>query len=796
MTGGATIRAVRGGMTRRRLQTTIIALVVLVSTASTVLALALVVDSNAPFDHAFARQRGADIVATLDPAMSTSSLARTAHLHGVTAAAGPYDEAIVTGRSSGMSLPPQTLVGRASPGGPLDDLVVEDGRWARKPGEVVLATGGDAGGIGFSVGSTFTVGSGSHRQTLTVVGLANSVTGSASGWVIPAEVRDLRAAGGTAATQMLYRFTGAETEAALHADVATLAAAVPRGALQGTMSAYTAKVREDGNTAPFVPFLLAFGVLGIVMSVLIVANVVGGAVVAGYRRIGILKSLGFTPAQVALAYAAQVALPALVGCAIGVGVGNLVAAPLLRQNASVYAVGRLGVPVWVDVTVPLGICVLAALAALLPALRAGRLSTVQAIAIGRAPRSGRGYGAHRLLGRVPLPRAITIGLAAPFARPARTLLTLAAVLLGATAVTFAVGLTSSLTHVIDGLSRQGAEPVQIGMPGSGNVAGPTQVKIGAPSARPAAAGPSRATAERAILAAVRAQPATLHVVAEADDLVDVAGLSQQVPVTAFRGPAEWTGYDLVSGRWYTGPDEVLVPTGFLTQTGTSVGDTIAIGPAHDRLHVRIVGEVFDTHDRGVNIVTSWSTLHAIDPGLAPDQYDVGLRPGASASAYANAVGRTLGPAYQVEQNAHGPAVVDAMIGLITTLSLLLAGVAALGVLNTVVLTTRERVHDLGVFKAVGMTPRQTIAMAISWVAGIGLVAGVIAVPLGIALHHEILPAMASSVGLRLPASYLDVYGTAELAVLALAGMLIAAVGALAPAGWAARIRTATALHAE
>ena len=82
---------------------------------------------------------------------------------------------------------------------------------------------------------------------------------------------------------------------------------LPRGALAGSMSYYTAKVEENGNIAPFVPFLLAFGILGIVMSVLIVANVVGGAVVSGYRRIGILKSIGFTPLQVAAAYAAQVA---------------------------------------------------------------------------------------------------------------------------------------------------------------------------------------------------------------------------------------------------------------------------------------------------------------------------------------------------------------------------------------------------------------------------------------------------------------------------------------------------------
>ncbi len=70
MTVAATFRAVRGGIARRRLQTTVVALVVLISTASTVVALALVVDSNAPFDHAFATQRGADIVATIDPTVA------------------------------------------------------------------------------------------------------------------------------------------------------------------------------------------------------------------------------------------------------------------------------------------------------------------------------------------------------------------------------------------------------------------------------------------------------------------------------------------------------------------------------------------------------------------------------------------------------------------------------------------------------------------------------------------------------------------------------------------------------
>jgi putative ABC transport system permease protein len=123
-------------------------------------------------------------------------------------------------------------------------------------------------------------------------------------------------------------------------------------------------------------------------------------------------------------------------------------------------------------------------------------------------------------------------------------------------------------------------------------------------------------------------------------------------------------------------------------------------------------------------------------------------------------------------------------------------VAALGVLNTVVLHTRDRVHDLGVFKAVGMNPGQTLVMVVSTVALTGLVAGLAAVPAGIGLQRYLVSAMAAAAGTRLPASFLNVYPGPELAVLAVAGVVIAVAGALLPAGWAARASTAAALRAE
>jgi putative ABC transport system permease protein len=590
---------------------------------------------------------------------------------------------------------------------------------------------------------------------------------------------------------MLYRFHSAGSAGAVSAGTAAVRRALPTGALTDTQSYLNVRAAQHDQVALYAPFVVAFAIIGLVMSVLIVANVVSGAVIAGYYRIGILKSVGFTPGQVIAAYTGQVTVPAVVGCLGGVALGNLLSVPLLGKTADVYEVGRLGVPVWVNVAVPLAMCGLVALAAVLPTLRAGRLSATQALAAGRAPRTGRGYLAHRLFGRLALPRPVTIGLASPFARPARMAATLAAVLLGVTAVTFAVGLVTTLRRAVAELDLTKTEQVQV------NYVGPGPSGL----TRPGPAQPPSAQPQRVVPAALRSLRGTAHYVLEEDDqYVRVSGLVQPIPVTGFLGHAGWTGYAMSSGHWYTRPDQAVVPKRLLTTLHAAVGGTVTItGMGGRAIQVRIVGEVFDSHHDGLTMLTDWRTLTAADPGLTPDlsnaQYDVGLRPGTDPTAYVQALGAKLGSNYGVSLNQNGGGVAIA-IALAGTLTLLLSIAAGLGVLNTVVLHTRERVHDLGVFKAVGMTPRQTVAMVLCSVAGTGLLAGVLAVPAGIAVHRYVIPAMAGAAGLDAPASLLNVYGAEELAALALAGLGIAIVGALLPAGWAAQSRTAAALRAE
>jgi putative ABC transport system permease protein len=816
---GPVLRAMRGGLTRRRVQAVVIAVVLLVSTGASVLGLALAIDSNAPFDHAFAAQRGADVTATVDSHLATpAELAATRRLPQVTVAAGPFPEATVAlelGSQGGCSnpspggpcygaqtLPAMALVGRASPGGPVDDVVLQSGHWAQRPGQVVLSSAEvyPNGNLppGTGPGTELTVTGVAGTATLTVVGIATSVTGSADGWVVPAETARLSSVKVPASAQMLYRFRSAGSAAAVRADVAAVTAALPRGAVPAAQSYLTVRQQEASGIGPIAPFLVAFGLTGLVMSALIVINVVSGAVVAGYRRIGILKSIGFTPGQVVTAYAVQAMAPAATGCAAGLVLGNLLAAPLLGNAANVYGVGSLGVPGWVDAAVAAGMCGLVGLAAVLSALRAGRLSATAAIAAGRAPRSGRGYAAHRLLGRLRLPRPVTIGLAAPFARPSRSAFTLVVVLLGATAVIGTVGLGGSLSHVVYGLSLAKTEQVRvayIGGPSGGPGPGAGPGAGGPPVGRGAVGQPMDAAARRIVAAALRAQPGTLHYVAEADEQATVFGVSGPIPVTAYLGNAGWTGYGMISGRWYSGPGQVDVPAYFLAVTGKAIGDTVTITFAGRPIPVRIVGEIFGNDNNGLAMVTDWPTLASAGPGLAAVRYDVGLRPGTSPAAYARQVQTALGQGYAAGANSNNKGL-PLVLGLIGSLALLLAVAAGLGVLAAVVLQTRERAYHVGVFRAVGMTPWQTIAMVVCSVAGIGLVAGVAAIPAGIALVRYLVPLMGAAAGTGMPPSYLDVYSAGELAGLALAGVVIAVAGALLPATWAARSSTSSVLRAE
>ncbi|MCW2889825.1 MAG: putative transport system permease protein [Streptosporangiaceae bacterium] len=795
-------KVVRSGVGRRRVQSLVMALTTFTAVMSSVLSLGLLTAVQAPFEHAFNTRNGAHLAVQFDSSKVTAAqTTATAHAAGVTEAAGPYPIAAALDTTIGTDCPktdwaghdnhPITVTTRPDLGSTsgMDQLVLTQGRWPTSPGEIALPANNYADAC---FGSSVVFSSLPGKPSFKVVGFADSVTNSATGFATADGFARLTAAGAKTDVQMLYRFAKADTDIAT--DKQAVAAAAPAGAVEDGQSYLTAEQQATGNAKAFVPFLIAFGILGLVLSVLIIAIVVSGAAASGIRRIGILKSLGFTPSQVARAYTAQAMIPATLGVVLGTIFGNLVAGPILNGASKQLGAANATIPLWVSAVVPLGTLLIVAVTALIPALRAGRMPAVQALVVGRAPKARRGHAAHRLASRLPLPRAMSLGLAQPFAKPARAVLVGAAVLLGTVSVTFAVGLGTAFSRYQDTTMSSGF-----------NVASKLVIPtadVGAPWDLYGPNDPRHAYLDAAKVAAALAEvPGTKAAFGWGDSGATMVGapIGGEPPVVyTVSGDFSWTNMELLSGRWYSAPGEAVVGDKLASAVGIHVGDNITVVRQSKQLSLKVVGIDFDTHGIDYTAMTDASTFTAA--GLTPhiDQFNVELASNVNGTDWSTSAAAALTPQNASVQptSSDKNLVVIIMGALVALFTLMLTAVAALGVLSMVVQDTRERVHDMGIFKALGMTPKQTIAMVLTSVTLTGLIAGLIGVPIGVAVEKATQTPMSNAIGRHLPPSVTHVYTAGLLLPLLAAGVVIALLGALLPASWAARTRTATALRTE
>jgi putative ABC transport system permease protein len=187
-----------------------------------------------------------------------------------------------------------------------------------------------------------------------------------------------------------------------------------------------------------------------------------------------------------------------------------------------------------------------------------------------------------------LPETVTVGLAAPFSRPARSAVTLAALTFGLTGVVLGTGLNTSIDK-INHSAIHGLGQLQTTFTGLSSAFTSSQ--------------------DAAVRAALRAQPGTLHYVGETDlqhfpipagpgappSKVNVAVAARpNLPLMtyAYDGVSSWLGWSLVSGRWYDGPGQVDVSTVFAAETRRSTGDSVRLTVNGEPVTMRIAGEVF------------------------------------------------------------------------------------------------------------------------------------------------------------------------------------------------------------
>jgi putative ABC transport system permease protein len=117
---------------------------------------------------------------------------------------------------------------------------------------------------------------------------------------------------------------------------------------------------------------------------------------------------------------------------------------------------------------------------------------------------------------------------------------------------------------------------------------------------------------------------------------------------------------------------------------------------------------------------------------------IDLAPGASAEAVAAALRRAAGgQALDVERRGDlrraSMAIFDRTFRITTVLRLLAGLVAAVGVIAALAALELERARELGVMRALGLTPGQLRGLVTAQTALMGLAAGVLALPVGLLL---------------------------------------------------------------
>jgi ABC-type lipoprotein release transport system permease subunit len=443
---------------RRRVEAALLLLAIMAATTTLTLGLVLRDAAGDPYRSTRAATGGPDVVAS---AAELAGLEELAGASGVTDHSGPFPVAAATLRASGRTSDVQA-VGRDAAAASVDQPEVLQGGWVSDGGVVVEAAFARA--FGLRVGDPVTL----DGRSFEVVGVA--VTAAMppypkSSCVFPCmtgAVPDDPAAAGLPAGLLhnpgLVWLTRADVlglAAGLDsvAYVLNLKLADPDGASAfvdthrgvATMQPWQTILDDATELAADARILLMIGawLLGL-LAVASLSVLVGGRMADQTRRVGLLKAVGGTPGLVAAVLLAEYLLVAVVAAAAGLAVGAL-SAPLLAGPGA----GLIGSPrtpsmtmstVGLVTAVALGV---AALATVVPAVRAARSSTVAALADPARPPRRVGW-LIAISARLPVPLLLAVRIAAR--RPRRVVLSVVSIAVTVSGIVVALVLNGFLTN--------------------------------------------------------------------------------------------------------------------------------------------------------------------------------------------------------------------------------------------------------------------------------------------------------------------------------------------------------------
>jgi putative ABC transport system permease protein len=684
-----TLRWARADLRARRGQALITIGVVAGVVAALFLAIVLLQGAVNPWQQLFARTHGADMLIYFQNGTNTSELRS---LPGVQAVAQPYQAASATLEQGAVKSPVELRAMTPTPPTMSTPLMVA-GSWLRSSapdGAVIEASFAQAVHVG--VGARIMVdGIDGTTVPMQVIGIADTADqGFYPQWtpgLIWVQHKLLtRVEGHASETQEVVGLRLYDNSAVATGQVVQTIFNLYNGPSENSaVERYSTwqQVQDSmANNERLLGLLLAlFGIIALVAAPCAIANVTAGRVLVQRQDIAMLKALGFTPGQVVRMLVAEQTLLGAIGAGLGLAAARIITSPefVRPPDGTPVSLAQLS-GAWMAL-IAVGTVLTVAIATVVPAWWAGRVSPVAAV----QPTPPRGHLSliARLGLLVRLPAALVLGARDSLTRRLSAALTVFAVAIPMVMITVALTCWST----IDGFT---------GDPGKIGLAAAVTVSQGGLDNK-----------QMLALISHDGQVLASYSGAEFDTLLP--GDNGTFVARAMGTSSRPYPFQVVQGHMFNAANEAVAGQGFLDLMHIGVGAWIA--PSIDGVTwpLHIVGRTIEPDNNGDVLDFGLDALN--DAGSARPQlvnYLV-LKPGVPAAPAAARLLRESDDQLDV-QVVTNPASGLAIVKVVIAVSVVILAVIALAnLLTATVVGMRDHRHEVGVLAAIGLTPRQVTA---------------------------------------------------------------------------------------
>jgi putative ABC transport system permease protein len=770
----AIIKQTIANLTSRKLQ--IVLILITLTAAATLLTLALTTlhSTQGAYQRLFERTKGAHLWLNLNPARTTRDqidqvLADLSGIESTTPIMHTLSGTLFLGetRLGGIQLrewPKDPM--------PIDHHILMEGR-APSPGEknVIVLYRDTARAYDTSVGDIIDILTPSGRVPLTVIGLylSSNICPATNCWP---PVNYLSA---DAFQDLELTTTNPESglyEVGLRLSdpedlLGILDEVEERLSLEAISSWYSwedLQATADGATGYLKTLLLTFSIVAGLAGLLLMTNTISGAIRRQLRQIGLLKTIGFTNPQLRWIYTTESILLSLVSSILGLILGGLSSAVVLRSVAQIFGEQRILPPLWAILVVPFCAMTLAMIATLLPAQRAERQSVVDALRFG--PERPRGRKMH-LISRSA---TLMLGLSESFSYPLRSFLTG----LGIGMAVFTLTAALILNHTFDALT---SDPNLIGYDEDLYVYRTPYI------------------GDEEVRHWIETHPEILAYYVERWGKFRFEGEGKVFYARFREGDLSSFTFPIIEGVIFKNDNEALVGYGHARERGIQVGEAIAITIEGERMSFKVSGIYRENSNLGRMLILPLNALRKALPDLEVFTYNLKLS--------SEADPKILAADLTADTNDLTEAMIPFTSGLsqdltmakevMLGLSVIMSIIASLGILSSLWMNVQEHQRLFGMLKAVGMTPKEISISVITGALSIALVAVMLGVPISVLGVRFLIDTIAQRVGFGPLEAPVDMLSLASILP---AVVLIAILGALAPARRAARVSVVDMLRYE